>query len=95
MNEAELRKAFTWALRTTASDGIIKHWNPLHFAASGSVRISDHTINCPHLWHEQPGRRVTVSISPKGRKLHYVETYADHSMRLEITLPREFWAPKP
>lgn len=93
MNETELmlRAAFTWAKATTVSDGIIKHTHPLDFVGSGPVTIGDRTIHCPHLRHEEVGRRVTVSMSPAGRVLHYVDAYDDHSARLEMKLPRDFW----
>ncbi len=90
--EQMLRAAFTWALGATRSDGIIKHSGPFEFAAAGLVRVGVHTIDCPHLHWEATGRRVTVSMSPGGRVLHYVDAYTDHhSMQLDMKLPREFW----
>lgn len=92
MNETELmlRAAFTW-VKANDTSGMIKHAHSLDFVPSGSVKIGDRTIHCPHLRHEEPGRRVTVSMSPAGRVLHYVDAYEDHSARLEMKLPRDFW----
>ena len=89
--EQMLRAAFVWALNATRSDGIIKHQGPFNFVAAGSVKIGDRTIHCPLLWWEDRGRRVTVSTSPGGRVLHYVDAYEHHFARLEMKLPREFY----
>lgn len=94
MNETELmlRAAFSWVKATTVSDGIIKHSHPLDFVASGPVKIGDRTMHLPHLRHEGQSRTVTVLMSLGGRVLHYVDAYEHHSARLEMKLPREFWA---
>lgn len=89
--EQMLRAAFTWSM-FHASEGLIKYGGPFVFVATGRVQIGDRTIDCPHLRWGAPGRIVTVSVSPAGRVLHYVDTYVDHSFRLEMKLPREFWA---
>lgn len=90
--EQMLRAAFTWALVATRSDGLIKHSGPFVFAAAGRVKVGNLKIDGPHLNWEATGRRFTVSMSPAGRVLHYVDAYADHhSMQLDMKLPREFW----
>jgi hypothetical protein len=92
MNETELmlRAAFTWA-KAHETSGMIKHAHSLDFVASGPVKIGDRTMHRPHLRHDEPGRVVTVSTSPGGRRLHYVTEGEHFVSRLEIALPREFW----
>jgi len=91
--ELMLRAAFTWAKANTVNDGLIKHSGPFEFAAAGRVRMVDRTTNCPHLWWADTGRLVTVSMSPGGRILVYVDACTGHhSMQLDMKLPREFWA---
>lgn len=90
--EQRLRAALFWALSTESGHDLIKHEGPFDFCATGKVKIGDRTTERPLLWWEDRGRVVTVSTSPAGRILHYVDAYADHSFRLEMNLPREFWA---
>lgn len=92
MNETELmlRAAFTW-VRANHKSGMINYAHSLDFVASGAVKIGDRTMHRPHLRHDEPGRVLTVSISPAGRRFHYVIEGEHFVSRMETALPREFW----
>lgn len=92
MNETELmlRAAFTW-VKANDTSGMIKHAHSLDFVPSGPVKIGDRTMHRPHLRHDEPGRVLTVSISPAGRRFHYVIEGEHFLSRLDVALPRDFW----